>query len=146
MFKKKTLCMLLLLPFIGGVASWASGIAAPIDNEVQQNSTLQGKVVDQDGEPIYGAAVVVVETKAMTLTASDGTFKLNNVRVGQNIRVSLLGYKTQTIKWAGMGLTLTVPLSQLLSVQCLKNQFLKLYFVPASSLFQTEPLILSSIF
>ena len=112
MFKKKTLCMLLLLPFIGGVASWASGIAAPIDNEVQQNSTLQGKVVDQDGEPIYGAAVVVVETKAMTLTASDGTFKLNNVRVGHNIRVSLLGYKTQTIKWAGGPLNVTLESSE----------------------------------
>ncbi|MBR6374646.1 MAG: TonB-dependent receptor plug domain-containing protein, partial [Alloprevotella sp.] len=112
MFKKQTLSMLLLLSLMGGGAAWASSTAAPIVNEEQQSSTLQGKVVDQDGEPVYGAAVVVVETKAMTMTEADGSFKLANVRVGQTVRVSLLGYKTQTIKWAGGPLNVTLESSE----------------------------------
>ena len=104
--------MLLLLSLMGGGAAWASSTAAPIVNEEQQSSTLQGKVVDQDGEPVYGAAVVVVETKAMTMTEADGSFKLANVRVGQTVRVSLLGYKTQTIKWAGGPLNVTLESSE----------------------------------
>lgn len=79
--------MLLLLSLMGGGVAWASSTAAPIVNEEQQSSTLQGKVVDQDGEPVYGAAVVVVETKAMTMTEADGSFKLANVRVGQTVRL-----------------------------------------------------------
>ena len=104
--------MLLLLSLMGGGVAWASSTAAPIVNEEQQSSTLQGKVVDQDGEPVYGAAVVVVETKAMTMTEADGSFKLANVRVGQTVRVSLLGYKTQTIKWAGGPLNVTLESSE----------------------------------
>lgn len=104
--------MLLLLSLMGGGAAWASSTAAPIVNEEQQSSTLLGKVLDQDGEPVYGAAVVVVETKAMTMTEADGSFKLANVRVGQTVRVSLLGYKTQTIKWAGGPLNVTLESSE----------------------------------
>ena len=62
-----------------------------------QNRTVTGTVVDENKEPIIGATVVVVgNTQNGTVTNMDGKFTLN-VPTGKKIRISYIGYQTQTI-------------------------------------------------
>lgn len=78
------LIMILAIPFAGS-------------QTVAQTRNLTGTVVDQAGEPIIGATVVVEGTAQGTLTLDDGAFTLENVSAGQKIKVSLLSYKPQQI-------------------------------------------------
>ena len=62
-----------------------------------QNRTIHGKVVDTSGQPVVGAAVMVVGNTANgTATDLNGAFSLN-VPAGATISVESIGYKTQTI-------------------------------------------------
>jgi TonB-linked SusC/RagA family outer membrane protein len=61
-----------------------------------QNRTISGKVVDTAGQPVVGAAVMVVgNTGIGAATDMNGAFTLN-VPAGANISVESIGYKTQT--------------------------------------------------
>jgi TonB-linked SusC/RagA family outer membrane protein len=61
-----------------------------------QNRAISGKVVDANGDPVVGAAIVVVgNTSIGAVTSADGTFRLN-VPAGANINVSCIGYADQT--------------------------------------------------
>ena len=62
-----------------------------------QNRQLNGKVVDQNGEPVVGASVMVVGQNATgTVTDLDGNFEL--VAPAQaSITVSCIGYASQTV-------------------------------------------------
>ena len=72
--------------------------------EVQQSSVATGTVVDESGEPVYGARITVVGTKTMVLTDAQGKFKISNVRKGASLLVSYIGHKSQTVKWDGAAL------------------------------------------
>ncbi len=62
-----------------------------------QNRTINGTVVDSQGEAIIGASVMVVgQTTIGTVTDIDGAFSLS-VPAGSNISVSCIGYSTQTL-------------------------------------------------
>ena len=66
-----------------------------------QPRPLTGKVVDKNGEPVVGAAVVVVGNNAIgTETNLDGVYNLM-VPPQANITVSCIGYATQTVAVAG---------------------------------------------
>ena len=66
-----------------------------------QPRPLTGKVVDKNGEPIVGAAVVVVGNNALgTETNLDGVFSLM-VPPQASITVSCIGYAEQTVAVAG---------------------------------------------
>jgi len=61
-----------------------------------QNRTISGKVVDAAGQPVVGAAVMVVgNTGIGAATDLNGAFTLN-VPAGATISVESIGYKTQT--------------------------------------------------
>ena len=61
-----------------------------------QNRTISGKVVDASGQPVVGAAVMVVgNTGVGTATDMNGAFTLN-VPAGATLSVESIGYKTQT--------------------------------------------------
>ena len=61
-----------------------------------QNRTISGKVVDEAGQPVIGAAVTVVgNSRIGAATDINGAFTLN-VPAGANIAVESIGYKTQT--------------------------------------------------
>ena len=61
-----------------------------------QNRTISGKVVDAAGQPVVGAAVMVVgNTGIGAATDMDGAFTLN-VPAGATLSVESIGYKTQT--------------------------------------------------
>ena len=67
----------------------------------QQAGVVKGVVKDQSGEPAIGATVVVVGTKNLTTTDLNGAFTLKNVKPGATLRISLIGYVRQDVKWNG---------------------------------------------
>ena len=63
----------------------------------QNTRTANGTILDENGEPIIGATVIVAgQPKNGTVTDIDGKFKIN-VPEGKKIVVSYIGYATQTI-------------------------------------------------
>lgn len=85
------------IAFLAGGAPLA--FAAPADGVqvVQQSKKIVGTVVDQTGEPVIGANVVVQGTTNGTITDFDGNFSLD-ARPGAVLEVSFIGYVTQTVK------------------------------------------------
>ncbi|MBQ2366198.1 MAG: carboxypeptidase-like regulatory domain-containing protein, partial [Bacteroidaceae bacterium] len=72
---------------------------------VQQAGVLKGVVKSTDGEPLMGAVVFVVGGKSTTTTDENGAFTLKGVNAGATVRVSLIGYKRQDLKWTGGTMT-----------------------------------------
>lgn len=64
-----------------------------------QTSTVQGIVTSaDDGEPIVGASVMVLETSLGTITDIDGKFVISNVpHDAKAVRISFVGMQTQTL-------------------------------------------------
>ncbi|MBR1932418.1 MAG: SusC/RagA family TonB-linked outer membrane protein [Prevotella sp.] len=62
----------------------------------KEGRTVQGTVVDQNGEPLLGATVIVQGTKTGTTTNLNGQFKIH-VPQGKKLVVSYLGMETQTL-------------------------------------------------
>lgn len=75
---------------------------------IQQNGVVKGVVKDNSGEPLMGAVVFAVGTKSTTTTDENGAFTLKGVKAGATIRVSLIGYTRQDVKWNGGSLTITL--------------------------------------
>lgn len=83
---KKTLFMLFcLLCSIGAMA---------------QKKTITGVVTDATGEAVIGASIVETGTTNGTVTDLDGNFTLSVANDG-SIRVSFIGYQTQTLSVKG---------------------------------------------
>ena len=62
-------------------------------------NTVTGTVKDASGEPVIGASVFVKDTQNGTIVNVDGTFTLPNVRSGDVLEISCIGYATQSITW-----------------------------------------------
>lgn len=59
---------------------------------------VKGKVVNDQGQPLAGASVVVRKTNAGTVTDEKGIFDLKNVPANAVIEISYTGYQTITVK------------------------------------------------
>lgn len=60
----------------------------------QQTKSIQGLVLDESNQPLIGATVrVTTSTMNGGITDVDGLFKLDNVRTGDTLRVSYIGYQ-----------------------------------------------------
>ena len=99
---------LLLASMSGGVAN-----AIPVESvtgveNIQQNGTASGVVKDALGEAVIGASVVVKGTTNGTITDFDGNFSLSNVKKGDVVVVSFVGYKTQEVAWNGQSLNIVL--------------------------------------
>lgn len=70
---------------------------------------ITGKVVDQDGNPIIGATVLVRGTKSGAQTDAEGVFRINVPQTNPYIVVSYIGYHSREINVEGMT-TITVEL------------------------------------
>lgn len=81
---------------------------------VAQNKSVTGKVIDEYGEPLIGASVLVKGTKHGVATDLDGNYSLLNVKTGDVIVVSFTGYKTREEK-VGKGSILNITLSPAVS-------------------------------
>jgi TonB-linked SusC/RagA family outer membrane protein len=62
-----------------------------------QGKTLTGVVIDEMGDPVTGANVMVVGTTTGTITDINGNFTLSNVTDDAKIKVSYIGYITQEV-------------------------------------------------
>ena len=94
----------MLLFLMGASTGAAYAVANPGVADVkitQQTGTCTGIVKDATGEGVIGASVVVKGTTNGTITGLDGDFSLSNVKEGDIIVISFVGYATQEIKWTG---------------------------------------------
>lgn len=66
----------------------------------QAKSTIKGKVVDPQGEPVIGANVVISGTTEGTITDLEGNFSFSGNPKGTLV-ISFVGYKTQSIPMNG---------------------------------------------
>jgi TonB family protein len=63
-----------------------------------QSNDVRGIVTSEEGEPMEGAAIVVKGTAVGCVSDANGTFKLENLKEGDLLVVSFIGYKTEVIK------------------------------------------------
>ena len=66
-----------------------------------QTFVLKGNVKDDTGEGAIGATVIVEGTTNGVVTDLDGNFSLQNVKEGDVISISYVGYKTESVTVAG---------------------------------------------
>lgn len=64
--------------------------------------------MDQNGETVIGASVVVKGTTNGTITGLDGDFSIPNVKKGDVIVVSYVGYMNSEIIWEGKPLKIAL--------------------------------------
>lgn len=88
------------------ISTLSSGVlhAIPKTDDLQitqQNGVCKGIVKDATGETVIGASIVVKGTTNGTITGLDGDFTLSNIKRGDIIVVSFVGYTTQEVKWEG---------------------------------------------
>ncbi len=82
---KKLLMLVLLLPF-----------------SVLAQDTVKGTVLDKDsGQPLPGVNVVVQGTTNGVSTNFDGTYQIGNVKTGDKLVFSFIGYNKSTVEYAG---------------------------------------------
>lgn len=62
-----------------------------------QPQNISGTVIDESGEPIIGANVMVEGTSTGVITDLDGKYTIN-APAGSNLKISYIGYVTQTVK------------------------------------------------
>ena len=100
----------MLLP----ATAWAQGVTS---------ATIQGRVVDAEGEPLPGANVIAVHqptgTQYGASTGSSGRYTLSNLRVGgpYTIEASFVGYQGQRETGVQLGLGETAEFDFTLEVQ-----------------------------
>ena len=79
---------------------------------VQQSVvTVKGQVVDEKGEPIIGANVIVEGTTNGMITDLDGNFSLQ-CPVGSTLKTSYIGYLARTVKVTGNMNALKITLKE----------------------------------
>lgn len=62
---------------------------------------VTGTITDDEGIPLIGASILVVNTTTGTVTDLDGTFELNLPAQAENLRVSYTGFTTRLIPITG---------------------------------------------
>lgn len=101
---------LLKLAFAAVIAVLAVPFAG--SRAVAQTRNLTGTVVDKQGNPVIGAAVVVEGTTKGTSTGVDGSFSLDGVKENASLTVSFIGYKTLTTPPPGAKTSITITLEE----------------------------------
>lgn len=105
----KSVSMLLAMTGLpAGIAMAETVPAVDGIQSIQQAGVCKGVVKDALGETVIGASVVVKGTTNGTITGLDGDFSLNNVNKGDIIEISFVGFTTQTFKWDGQDLIVTL--------------------------------------
>lgn len=97
---KKNYCLSLVMLAMFGMASPAYVSAAKgvqTSQSTQQAKKITGTVVDENGEAVIGASVVVKGTSKGTITDINGSFSLD-VAPGTTLNVTYIGFAKQSIK------------------------------------------------
>ena len=75
-----------------------------------QNLRVQGKVLDEHGDGLIGAGVLIQGTNNGTVTDLDGNFVLPSVPRGTTLEISCIGYATQEVQVTGQYITVTMAI------------------------------------
>lgn len=109
-FKPVSLILLAgTLCFSGNIYA-TSGARTQVAGISQQSGRVTGVVEDELG-PVAGASVLVKGTTNGTMTDMDGKFTLENVKTGDVIQISFIGFATQDIPYTGQT-SITVHLKE----------------------------------
>ena len=73
--------------------------------------TVSGQVIDQSGEPLIGVSIQVKGSTTGTITDFDGYYTMPNVKAGDVLVFSYVGFTTQEIA-VGNQTTINVTLSE----------------------------------
>lgn len=103
----------MLFAFLGASTGTASAFTPPYStlihsDIIQQDGVCKGVVKDNQGETVIGASVVVKGSTNGTITGLDGDFTLDNVKRGDVIQISYIGYVSQEVVWQGTPLNITL--------------------------------------
>ena len=104
----KSVSMVLFLMGTTGAAYAATSNGMADVQIAQQTENCTGIVLDQNGETVIGASVVVKGTTNGTITGFDGDFSIPNVKKGDVIQISFIGYLTQEVVWNGKPINVTL--------------------------------------
>lgn len=106
----RTFSMLLFLSGVStGMVYAMPGTESIAESQVsQQEGVCNGVVKDALGETVIGASVVVKGTTNGTITGLDGDFSLQNVKKGDVIQISFVGYKTVEVVYNGQPINVTL--------------------------------------
>lgn len=78
-------------------ASYAYPAGLPANAQAQQERNISGRIVDEKGQPVYGATVQNLTTMAGATADSDGRFSIA-AETGQILQVYMLGYREQSVE------------------------------------------------
>ena len=103
----------MLFAFLGASTGTVSAFTPPYNTLIhsditQQDGVYKGVVKDNQGETVIGASVVVKGSTNGTITGLDGDFTLDNVKRGDVIQISYIGYVSQEVVWQGTPLNITL--------------------------------------
>lgn len=76
--------------------------------DMQDNKTIKGQVVDESGNPIIGANVKIKGDSRGVITDMDGNYVISNVKEGDIISFSYIGYRTLELNSDSKSLTKVV--------------------------------------
>ncbi len=93
---KHTISSILISGLLLLGAAATSAFAAPVQAVQNDNVTISGQVVDENGEGVPGAGIVVKGTTNGTITDIDGNFTLN-VPADAVVEISSIGFETVEI-------------------------------------------------
>ena len=114
MKRMKTVCSVLLVGLSLPGLALENAYATPVETAMTQTQdrkvAFTGTVQDSKGEAIVGATILVKgQAKGKgTLTDPKGHFVLSGLKVGSELVISCVGYKTQTVRWMGTPLSITL--------------------------------------
>ena len=114
MKRMKTVCSVLLVGLSLPGLALENAYATPVETAMTQTQdrkvAFTGTVQDSKGEAIVGATILVKgQAKGKgTLTDPKGHFVLSGLKVGSELVISCVGYKTQTVRWTGTPLSITL--------------------------------------
>lgn len=83
------LCILLAVFFTGNLLN--------AQNTPDGRITVQGRIVDEQGEPVIGATILAENTTIGTISDMEGNFSLTIPSDVKNLIISFLGYVTQQV-------------------------------------------------
>ena len=89
--RSKNLCKRIGMLLLAAVVSLVTSA------QVWAQQTITGTIVDQTGEPVMGATVLVKGTTNGSTTDLDGRYSIPNVGPNQVLAVSFIGYASQEI-------------------------------------------------
>lgn len=98
----KLLLALGMMMSCGTFAAFAAAEPAP-QQSAHAATVIRGTVVDEEGEPLIGATVLIKGTKTAIATDFDGNFELRTTEKNPVLQVSYVGCKTEEFAVKGQG-------------------------------------------